>query len=87
MTHKECQPCQEYKPKQDYHDELYNCHQCIACLTGTVRFCSNCYYDHHTNGYESCIPTGTCLRNHPVCNERWEQYNSQIAGVPIGEFL
>jgi len=83
----ECQPCNEYKPKPDYYDELYNVHQCIVCLKGTVKFCTNCFYDHHNEGYESCVPTGACMRNHPVCVKRWNAYSTQIAGIPIGEFL
>jgi len=82
----ECQPCENYKPKDDYYAELYNCHQCIECLDGTVRFCSNCFFDHHDGGYESCKPTATCWRNHPVCVQRWEEYNLQFAGVPNSEF-
>lgn len=86
---KECQPCANFKSHSDEPGDfgMYNYHQCMVCLTGMTRFCHNCCQDHHVHGFNTCKPSEYCKYNSPLCAVRWIEYNSQIAGIPVGEFI
>lgn len=50
------QPCENFKAQIEGNAYAIwdNEHQCYKC-GGIVSFCENCGYDHHANGYETCI--------------------------------
>jgi hypothetical protein len=70
-SEEECQPCENFNPGKDYYEQLYNYHQCVRCGEGVVRFCHNCYTDHHEGGYNNCKSSFIgCKYNHPKCLEK-----------------
>ncbi len=49
------QPCQNLVRGEGSHPGVSNVHQCPKCW-GNRTWCTNCYTDHHDNGWETCKP-------------------------------
>ena len=49
------QPCDDFKPEEQYRLQNYT-HQCPICITGERVFCLNCGFDHHKFGWDTCHP-------------------------------
>ena len=58
------QPCANFKPQREGNGYATwdNLHECFGPFDdskrercgGTVSFCENCLYDHHSNGWDTC---------------------------------
>ena len=47
------QPCSDFKPESQYEQMNYT-HHCSLC-GGERVFCENCFKDHHSDGWGTCI--------------------------------
>ena len=57
------QPCNSYRPREadlmiEAGHGIANSHDCYGgCLDSQVSFCSNCHFDHHAHGWNTCPQT------------------------------
>ena len=59
------QPCTEFEAQREGNGfaEWDNVHECFGPFCdserprcgGTVSFCTNCYSDHHSDGWDACL--------------------------------
>jgi hypothetical protein len=57
------QPCKDFRPEElsPFGVQTHECwcgHAKGLHCEGSVAFCANCYTDHHSGGYQTCICGG-----------------------------